>query len=372
MKLNPIPVGSAVTIRPTSAYYQGNPSNPKDERGVVVKLRGYGDFLYDVKWDNGRSNNYRRTDLKYWRGAGAVRPPAVAAIKKEAVVAAPKETKPVRSLEEVVSRAELGCKECRLGTTARFAFINEKTGKYCVNRNTACHAQVLNRDYEETPTHITTHLHRTASHGREAISKQDRIVYFQWLFNDSPWSIAFLEKNAAECVERGFVLLTTKVSGPVLQGALVATRMPYEDSGRVTDFCQWVDKGLSGSLSYILASTVAIQGSEVVLSIHGGGHYAISPGDMGEKCFARFLSNQFVNLPATTYYEGGSARGVHLLFGEEEQRGRKFIKSVLEASQKGEVKTANTNPFAKALEKEVNTFKVDLLVAHLKKKGLNV
>lgn len=369
MKLNPMPVGSAVTIRKTSRFYGISNANPADMLGVVRRNEAAGYLKYLVLWENGELNSYRREDLKYWRGAGAVRPVPIPAV---APVAEPKRK---LTLDELKGKAEKDCVAEGLGATARFAFISEDAGTYWVNTNTACHSQVINRTWNEVvlkgkPTHITTHLHRNTL-SRHNVTTQERTTYFQWLFNDSPWSIAFLEKNAVECVERGFVLLTAKVAGPVLQGALVATRMPYEDSGRVKDFCKWADEGLSGNLSYLLASTVSLQGTEVVLSLHSGGHYAIRPYDMGKGCISRFLSNQLINLPPTTYYDGGTGSGVHKLFGEEE-RGRDFIQKVLKASQVGEAKTANTNPFAKALDREVNTFKTDLFVAHLKKKGLSV
>lgn len=59
-------VGDIVTIDKGSEYYKrGSKGNPKDTKGVVVRVAVLG-LPVRVDWLNGYSNLYKHTDLRYY------------------------------------------------------------------------------------------------------------------------------------------------------------------------------------------------------------------------------------------------------------------------------------------------------------------
>ncbi len=360
MKLNPMPIGARVTIRPSSEYYGINTeSNPADEVGVVEQNGEEHDYL--VRWlHSDRTNYYRRSDLKYWRGK--VEQPKVEKIDEE-------------KLQALIPKAIGECKKKSQNVTARYAFIYQN-GQIKVNGNTACHATVMGIGSPEKKkiASIVTCINR----GRDDCNEGVAIGYYDWLLNRSPYASAFVTKDARKAHKKDrYVVMDVSVPANLLQGALVATRQTWEHNPVCYTQHKLTQLGVNESVAHLLGCLLRptrSSPSNLTLSVQGSGHFHIDVHYMSLEDCIRFTSNKPENLEKP-YNQGGSVVGVHKMFLSKDWMKRdnfslsKYARQVAnKAGAEGE--KATTNPFAAAKRKETETVSAEKLAEYVIAEGI--
>lgn len=351
---NSIPVGTIVSIRKGSRYYgQDEGINPADVPGVVVEGNEGRGLVYQVKWlHTEMTNSYSREDLRYWKGAyehfrgvGVGGEELGAADPRPVKPKAP--PKPKNRSEAIEAARKALHKSDKSHATARYAFVYANHS-HLVNKNTACHSQVLNMDGEDKKkvVAIVTVVNRGGDQDR--ISDEKAIAYYDWLFKRSPWAIAFEEKDARAAHEEGTVVCRTDIAANMLQAALVATRTTWEHSHVVETWYGMVGLGIGEHLAFLLGSFLGRgDGEDVIVSPNAGGHFPLQAHSMDVNDAIGFCTNNPKGLNAR-FIDGGNSWGACDMFASNIQVApfREVVERWFTNSQKTGGK--GNNPFAAA------------------------
>lgn len=376
MNLRPIAVGRYVTIRVSSEYYgRDDDVNPAGECGIVEMSADGGGHSHRVRWlHNGKTNIYRRLDLKYWVGEVPPHKVRVARPKPE-----PQKELDEGGINKAVVEAIEKCKNEGQNVTARYAFVY-KTGKTEVCKNTACHHTVLDREGEAAKKFATIVTMIGGHNGQKNnLTEEENLFYYDWLLNRSPWALAFTTKDTAEAYKQTrYVRMNLAAPGNMVQGALIATRQPWEHHHVIKTFKLLADKGVPENTAFLLGCMFRQVEKDVLTpSFQGGGHFPIEINYMRKIDCLSFINNTPPMLNEA-YNEGGPARGVHDMFVHRDIKRERDEVSMTDYARQVAKKAGAakgklvTNPFAAAKKVESRNVEVDDLVNYVLTQGIFV
>lgn len=158
---------------------------------------------------------------------------------------------------------------CQIGFVAK-----EKEGRrrilWWLHENTHCHAGMnyprkmdypLDEDGLEKDSAIARQIDSTILYVVSIIKNglcdwSLAVRWWDWLMNESPYARVFPEQGTAEqCLDRGYVFVDAEYSGSAIVAALVASRIPWEESLVCEAWCKLIDKGTNKNLAFLIAHT---------------------------------------------------------------------------------------------------------------------
>lgn len=210
-------------------------------------------------------------------------------------------------------------------------------------------------------------------------------VYFEWLFNYSPFAPCFITKGASRALNERVIAFNPEQPSNLVGGALIASRLgterytaSYRIAGRLLMWHRLVELGVHPSLAFTLShvpSVTKLKGSdlnirgveEISWQYRSVGHEAISPGESvtlygykneylprqnGLITHQNFFNNNQVGVDDQTFSSRKKRQGSSYLWIGPKNIGVKFNvnKFVDEALKKalGKEIVKSSNPFAAA------------------------
>ncbi len=146
-------------------------------------------------------------------------------------------------------------------------------GTWSMSRNTACAAGLNGLQKHAVPLFIVSSIQDYGSiyHHTHAITRK----YINWLINDSPWAVVFVEKDIDWVIEHNCLVISAEYPNNLAVGAAVASRMPWEFSSWTTAWNALTEAGMNPSLAYILSFlTRPTAGAYVLKTGYGRSHCA--------------------------------------------------------------------------------------------------
>lgn len=151
----------------------------------------------------------------------------------------------------------------------------------------------------------------------EEITEREALPYINWLINDSPYSEAFLTKDALDCIKNSFVL-RTDIPNNLLVGALIATRYVSESPGpadRITVWNKFVDMGMPPNIAFLFCHLFKMNDKGVTsFQAMSDGHSALTV-NVDWDYIVNFV-NGIKKYPGENYNNTFSYTGVSTLWGK--------------------------------------------------------
>lgn len=148
-------------------------------------------------------------------------------------------------------------------TIAHFSFVNDE-GEIHHSRGQACHWDLRS----PTIANVKFIINRIMEDGPRGVSAEVKARYIDYLVNRSPYSYAFVRKDAGENILAfGYWVCRTDVPANLVGGACTAMRMLQEHKASVP--CIWnglVERGVPEDLAYCYAFQVMTLDHEHVSS----------------------------------------------------------------------------------------------------------
>jgi len=231
--------------------------------------------------------------------------------------------------------------------TASFAGVYDKKATDVYFQH-PCHGSLVNIDKDSV---AVVSLIRLGGSTEKQVE-----IFYDWLFNESPWADIFVLKDAKEVIKLGGVICETNFPSNLVAGALFASRGPWEHPNTLAFFADLLaeDKKLNKNLALISSmwcrNRNARKGMEYVVGITNAGHWPLS-GNQTEKYVSNFINNKPVKAKLrvkfciSAVYRSGTVQCVYPIWGVERQGdmvGRTY-KEVLENSFKKDKKSIITH-----------------------------
>lgn len=150
---------------------------------------------------------------------------------------------------------------------ARWAVIyNKVSGLSAYVENGVCHGgtAAVSPHLRKTAIAIKTYVTPTYEPTRfvSVYSEEFKRNFYNWAFNDSPYSEAFITKDYDEALAMGGALLEPKTPSGILLGGLILTRYLHEVYTRTGEkgakfFVDMVEAGVEYTLACILGHTIS-------------------------------------------------------------------------------------------------------------------
>lgn len=200
-----------------------------------------------------------------------------------------------------------------------------------------------------------------------SLSEDKCIKYLDWLLNHSPYSRVFIDKDASECLDRGFVSVSGRTPSNLMLGGLIAVRRLYEYSSVVEAFDILVEGGVKPNLAYLIAhrSRVVEEGSGISFN-----SFTTSHVNLNHSFDKEYIMNFVNNNPTEkdSYYDTGRYGGVDSTWGTVTQKC--LMHSLLSGlGDEDKMALRENNPFYKYTEwreKSLNKKQASLPVSRIK------
>lgn len=195
--------------------------------------------------------------------------------------------------------------------------VTDKGKKYH-DKGLACHA-FLQRTFkvggeQGTRTHIIT-LNQRASHTDWEHSREDLLVWYDFLCNHSPMSGDCVTTDPAEALDKGMIVKTDTVGFNLTQCLMIATRTPWEyGNPAVKIFAGLVRKKIPMRLAFLIATCAQNRGEDASLDRTGWGHFPLDHENMGLEEWKNFI-NGTPAFESEPYAVNNSYYGVHKAWG---------------------------------------------------------
>lgn len=273
--------------------------------------------------------------------------------------------------------------------------INRTSNAVSAWIHTDDHLTVANYYYCHASMNGNYHQHPDAPDPKALLSQVQKEVvdiahvrtFYEWLFNFSPFSPAFISRDGEATIKRGVVVVDPNHPSNMVGGALIATRFGterYQLTNKVAGRCliwnRLVDLGVHPSLAFTLACGMylgEVDSTEKITKInqiyfnpdHCSGHiplqvgrmgYIIGPGDTSASDIdGRIVHHNFFHgvMPGadnkTFKNRKATAGSSYLWTGKEKKPTIKYdvnqvVLDILQRELKG-LKPKSTNPFGRAL-----------------------
>lgn len=245
-----------------------------------------------------------------------------------------------------------GRKFVERGSNAYFGFIHKDGTNSGKIESGACHATVLSYgQLSRVPVAaIISRINRatTTSYNQSEHS----VRYYDWLFNRSPVSSAFMYKGAKERMKDGWCVVSANNPANLVQAALIGSRNSWEFPKNIEKWVKLVDMGVNENLAYLVVHFLAdLDKTTITLTARSHQHVMVGPG-LSLKGARAFVFNQPLNLK-DKYSRGAHGNGVFDLW-DSNGRSSTFVdkmKEEIKDSLAGGKKARCMNPFAAAKKK---------------------
>lgn len=152
-------------------------------------------------------------------------------------------------------------------------------------------------------------------------------LYYEWLFNFSPFRDAFISKDAAKTIDRGVIVVDTNIDSRIMIGGAITTRHPWESFSSYREqfkhimalWKEMVEKGMNPNYAFVLAFGFRLQSSDNSWMVTGGGfgHHALNYGDYDVylNLHSNFANDRKRSNKVPTYREAKTYKSPSELFG---------------------------------------------------------
>lgn len=89
--------------------------------------------------------------------------------------------------------------------------------------------------------------------GWDRTTEEEKLLYLDWLMNESPYKDSFLKKDAQQSLDWGFCVMDGKCAGNVMGGGVVATRRMWEHTLVLSAWYALVQGGMDKNMAYPIA-----------------------------------------------------------------------------------------------------------------------
>lgn len=121
------------------------------------------------------------------------------------------------------------------------------------------------------------------------------VKYYDWLFNQSPWSDAYITKDIDWVMENGCVLLDPNANCDIVYGGAIATRFPYECPYNFQVWARMEELGVNKSLAFLIMHSYRNKKgdySTMVVELSPMHHVSIRAGCSGT-FWKKFLAGKY-------------------------------------------------------------------------------
>lgn len=190
---------------------------------------------------------------------------------------------------------------------------------------------------------------------KDDINAKETALYYEWLFNFSPWRNAFLLKDVSQVWDYGAFMLNADLDDAVMIGGGIAARHVWEGySGSaqlpalISLWTKMVEKGMNPNFAYIAATNLRLSTEGYVVAAHGFGHQPLKFANEEDNVHANFALDR-VRKGEPTFKGLGSYRGsTSAAFSDAGNTGipnfRKWMTNIVRDNGKKAAK--QVNPFA--------------------------
>lgn len=158
-------------------------------------------------------------------------------------------------------------------------------------------------------------------------SNKEAQIFYNWLFNDSPWQDIFVLKDAKEVLKLGGVICRTNFPSNLVAGALFATRGLWEHSETIKFFAEILAKDKKLNKNLVLISSMWCKSSFLnaknlyIIGQTNAGHWPLG-ADHSKKYISNFVNNRpeklRKNFCDSSLYRSGGTQCVYPIWGDYE------------------------------------------------------
>jgi hypothetical protein len=190
-----------------------------------------------------------------------------------------------------------------------------------------CHGFTRSSSYQRGVVRLATY----PTYGEWEVTDRMGIKFLRWLANKSPFSPCFKTRKVSEGLTEGFVM-NLDVPSNLLQGALIATRMPRDYPHQIECWDRLVkEHGINPNAAFVVSSSLTMgydRANPPTLTQSDETHHPLCTNHMTAADMASFVKGEYANpeehyLGTNTYdnvhslwYNGGK-RPLNLAFKEE-------------------------------------------------------
>lgn len=174
---------------------------------------------------------------------------------------------------------------------ARYALLDSTSkGKLKLKRISyyTCFGRLNHLDYEhglnvERPEALLIQIQKSL-YGKDDFDKEFHL-YYEWLFNFSPFRDAFITKDAAKTIDKGIIVVDTTIDSRIMIGGAISTRHPWENfAGYAAQmrpimrlWKKMVEEGMNPNYAFVLAFGLRTNdnGATWMITNSGFGHQVL-------------------------------------------------------------------------------------------------
>ncbi len=190
-------------------------------------------------------------------------------------------------------------------------------------------------------------------------SPEESIAYYDYLMNRSPMQDAFASKDAAECLEKGCVVMSVHCPSNLMMCGMFAARHQWEKPIHIKTFLAMRDAGVQENLAFFLTQCLSFQTDEENILLHMGtyssGHQTFHPSGFRLSDVRNFIRGE-PQKPNSSYQISTSYTGIDALFvkpGSWDNDSPKGVSHFIRTNYiPGGVDSTKNNPFYKAVVKK--------------------
>jgi hypothetical protein len=242
-------------------------------------------------------------------------------------------------------------------TCNRFALVID--GELSHSDETWC-AAVLDegRNYQAVAS-LTCYDYAGGNGGGTKLTLDERVLFFDWLCNHSPYSQCIVTKDPAIAANEG-IILDGDYPANLVVGAIIASRISWEYRSTFHTMKKFIEAGMDSSAAFYMAHRYGIRGQESLFSVVTSPHQAIDDCNVDTYTLENFVNGVLVQPNVNLTAPDHGYDDIHGLFGDRGNKGFIGDNILVDAIAKycadvGYQENSVPNPFSKSLtlKKEV-------------------
>lgn len=183
--------------------------------------------------------------------------------------------------------------------TETASWIEAGEGTICTLSKGPCHSGLGNS--ANCPEVVINFLQTNyrQSHGPggwEATTHAEKVMFLDWLMNESPYKDAFYWKDAEQALTMGFCVMDGNCPGNVMGGGVVATRRLWEHTLVLSAWCSLVSGGMDKHIAYPIAHVMigrTDKEGKFTWNGAGCGHVTIDAHVFGYEAMNKFRNHDY-------------------------------------------------------------------------------
>jgi hypothetical protein len=190
---------------------------------------------------------------------------------------------------------------------------------------------------------------------KDKINAKEAALYYEWLFNFSPWRNAFLLKDVSQVWDYGAFMLNADLDDAVMIGGGIAARHVWESyagsaqlPALISLWTKMVEKGMNPNFAYIAATNLRQSAEGYAVAAHGFGHQPLKFANEDDNIHANFALDRVRKGQPTFKGRGAYRGGTSVAFSGAGNTGipnfRKWMTDIVRENGKKAAK--KVNPFS--------------------------